>query len=290
MPSRRDISFYSDGLKIAGYLYTPDDWHEGDPPRPGILCLAGYSGMKDVYLLPTVERLAREGWFTVAIDHRGFGISEGKRGRHRPLEQAQDAFDALSFMQTVPEIDPDRIGIFGTSFGGANGIWVAALDERVKVLVTRVAVTNGDRWMRLIRRPWEWRAFKEMIESDARRRVVTGEPTMRPLPEIMLPDPHTAMVLREHLSKGANFVGEYDLESAEACLRYRPEWVVDKISPRPVMFIYSELDNLVPSEEQIACYAQSGEPKKRVRLPGAQHYEAYAFINPEKNEIGTREA
>ena len=36
--------FYSDGLKIAGYLYAPSDWKEGDPLRPGILVWAGYSG------------------------------------------------------------------------------------------------------------------------------------------------------------------------------------------------------------------------------------------------------
>lgn len=290
MPTRTDISFYSEGLKIAGYLYTPDGWKPEDPPRPGILCLAGYTGMKDVYLLPTVERLAREGWFCLTIDHRGFGKSEGERGRHRPLEQAQDAYDALTYMETIEGIDPERLGIFGTSFGGANGIWVAAHDERVRCLVTRVAVTHGERWMRLMRRPWEFRAFKEMVEADARQRVQTGQGTMKPITEIMPPDPHTAMVFREYVSKGTNFVPEYDLESAEACMRYRPEWVVHHISPRPVMFIYSEYDALVPNEEQLSCYAKCGEPKKLVMLPKAQHYEAYEFINPEKNEIGTREA
>lgn len=55
-------------------------------------------------------------------------------------------------MQTIPGIDPNWLGIYGTSFGGANGMWVTAHDERVKCLVTNVAMTHGERWVRLIRR------------------------------------------------------------------------------------------------------------------------------------------
>ena len=38
-----DVTFYSDGDKIAGYLFAPEGWKAGDPARPGILVLAGYS-------------------------------------------------------------------------------------------------------------------------------------------------------------------------------------------------------------------------------------------------------
>jgi hypothetical protein len=53
---------------------------------------------------------------------------------------------------------------------------VTAHDERVKCLVTSAAVTDGERWLRLIRRPWEWLAFRERVM--ARRRVHTGEATV----------------------------------------------------------------------------------------------------------------
>ena len=46
----------------------------------------------------------------------------------------------------------------------------------------------------------------------------------------------------------------------------------------------------MPTEEQFGCYAALGEPKKLVKLPGAQHYESYYFCNPEMHEIGMAEA
>ncbi len=285
-----EVSYFSERLKIAAYLYKPKGWKAGDPPGPAVISLHGYSGMKDVYGLDVPRRLAEEGYFVLAPDHRGFGASEGERGRQRPLEQAQDTYDAISFMETIDGIDPERIGIYGTSFGGANAIWVAAFDERVKVVVTSVGVFEGERWMRSVRRPHEWATFKESVHEAARNRVRTGEKTEVPLTEIMLCDPHTESVIKGHHRKDPRYVAEYDLESAEACWRYKPEWVAGRIAPRPVMIVYSENDMLVPVEQQLACYEACGDPKKLVKLPGAQHYESYYFVRPDLHEIGMKEA
>lgn len=285
-----EIFYYSDGLRIASHLYRPKDWREGDPPRPAIICLHGYSGMKEVYGMDVPRRLWEEGYFILAPDHRGFGKSEGARGRQRPLEQAQDTYDAISYMETVEGVDPERIGIFGTSFGGANAIWVAAFDERVKVVVSSVGVHEGERWMRSVRRPHEWAAFRARVMEAARKRVATGEPTTMPLPEIMLCDPHTLEVIQAHHQKHGDYVKDYDLQSAEACWRYKPEWVASRIAPRPVLFIYAENDFLVPVDQQIRCYEACGEPRKIVKLPGAQHYESYYFCSPERHEVGMVEA
>ena len=119
-----EVTFYSDGHKVAGYLHTPADWKAGDPPRPGILVLAGYSGNTQADCTHMMKRLCAEGWFVFGFDYQGFGKSEGKRQRHRALEQAQNCYDAISYMQGVPGIDAERIGLYGTSFGGANGVWV----------------------------------------------------------------------------------------------------------------------------------------------------------------------
>lgn len=284
--SSSEIFFYSDGLRIAGYLHAPDDWQPGHLRRPGILMLAGYGGNPHFDCIHLMKRLCAAGWFVFTFDYRGFGKSEGQRGRHRPLGQAQDAYDALTYMQTVPGIDPERLGIFGTSFGGAHGIWVTAHDERVKCLVTSAAVTHGERWLRIIRRPWEWIEFKARVAEDARRRVRTGEPTIVQRGEIMIRDPDAIRQRESQLPQGSALPSEdVDLESAEAAFRYRPEWVVDKIAPRPVLILYAERDTLVPTEEQLSCFAKCGEPKKLVKLPRAGHYDTYEFRNPEVSNI-----
>lgn len=285
-----EVTFYSDSLKIAGYLYTPADWKPGDPVRPGVLVLAGYSGNTQADCTHMMKRLCAEGWFVFGFDYQGFGKSEGKRNRHRALEQAQNCYDAISYMQGVPGIDPQRIGLYGTSFGGANGVWVTAFDERVKVLVTSVGVMNGETWMKSIRRPWEWLEFKKGIVTDAQRRVREGTPKIVFHGDIMLRDPDSARQREMHKEQGHAFQSEErDIESAEATMRYRPDWVVDKISPRPALFIYAEFDNLVPPEQQLHCFEKCGEPKKLVKLPKAGHYDSYEFRNAEMSKITYRE-
>lgn len=285
-----EVEFYSNDNKTAAYLYRPKDWKPGDPARPAISVLHGYTGMKDVYGMDVPQWLWENGYFVLSHDYPGFGVSEGERGRHRPLEQAQSVYDAITYLQTVDGVDPDRIGYYGSSYGGAHAIWCAAFDERVKVVVSAVMVADGERWMRSVRRPHEWEEFKAKVEEAERKRVLTGEKTHIPLPEIMLTDPHTQMVIDQFHSKSGRYNPEYDLESAMANMRYKPEWVAHRISPRPVLMVYAENDNLVPPEEQLSCYEALGEPKKLVKLPGIQHYESYQFCNAEAHAIQKAEA
>jgi len=66
------------------------------------------------------------------------------------------------------------------------------------------------------------------------------------------------------------------LEYVDDTLGFNPEWVVDKIAPRPILFITTDNDRLVPPEESEHLYARAGEPKKLVVLQGYGHYEVYA--------------
>jgi pimeloyl-ACP methyl ester carboxylesterase len=275
------LYFHSDGLRISGYLMSPAAGPDTTVARPAILMLSGYGGNPHFDCIDLMRRLVADGWPVFTFDYRGHGGSEGVRGRHRPLEQAQDAFDAVSFMQTLPGIDPERIGVFGTSFGGAHALWVAAHDERVRCVVASAAVTHGERWLQLLRRPWEWLEFRDRVMSDARRRVVDGKPHVVQRGDIMLRDPDALRQRAAQFPAGQPLPPEdIDLESAEACMRYRPEWVVDRIAPRPVLMITAARDALVPPEEQLACYERLREPKRLVTLPKAGHYDTYEFRNP----------
>lgn len=284
-----NITYFSDGLKIAAHLYRPDDWRPGDPPRPAVVCVTGYSGRKNLATIDMPIHLSKAGFFTLAPDYRGYGVSEGVRGRHRPLEQAQDTYDGITYLQTVEGVDPERIGLYGTSFGGAHAIWAAAFDERVKATVSAVGVHDGERWLKTLRRPYEWLAFKSRVQEAARRRVTANERETIIRHDIYSDDPDNPkppMTLEEH---GSEEVLDLDLESVEACFRYRPEWVAGKISPRPVLFIYGEEDVMVPPSEAHACYAACGEPKKLVMLPRGRHNDVYQVNNPDLFDMALKE-
>ena len=287
---RDEVTYYSDGLKIAADCYTPADWRPGDPARPGIVTLSGCNGITDVHGMDVPRRLWQEGYFVLTIDDRGFGKSEGARRRQRPLQQAQDTHDALTFLEAVNSVAADRLGIYGARFGGANAIGVAAFDERVKVVVSSVMVADGERSMRTSRRPHECASFREHVPEAAGRRVRTGEPTSVPLTDVMVTDPHTQSVLEQLHQQSDLYVPEFDLESAEACWRDKPEWVAGRVAPRAAMIIDAENDMLAPVQEQLECVAALGETKTLVLLPNAQHCESYHITNPEIHAIGLCEA
>lgn len=276
--TKEDVTYYSEGMKLAAHLYRPADWKESDPPRPAVLCLTGYTGRKNVATIDIPRRMAREGFIALAPDYHGYGESEGVRGRHRPLEQAQDSYDSVTYLQTVAGVDPERIGVYGTSFGGANAIWVAAFDTRIKAVVSAVGVTNGEKWLEAVRSPEGWQKFRQQVEDEARHRVLTGESSTIFRYDVYPPDPGAAekpiMNTAEH---GAEDVTHIDMASVEACFRYKPDWVVDRISPRPVLFIVAEDDTIAPPELSAAIYKRCGEPKKLISLPKARHNHVYEF-------------
>jgi uncharacterized protein len=275
---KEDVTYVSDGLRIAAHLYRPATMRDGDPPRPAVVCLTGYSGRKNVATIDVPKHLARAGFLAIAPDYRGYGESEGVRGRHRPLEQAENAHDAITYLETVAGVDPERIGIYGTSFGGAVAVWVAAFDDRVKAVVSAVGVHDGERWLKLARAPNDWFKFRDRVRAEARKRVVTGETTMIHRYDIYPNDPEIIekpiMTKAEH---GADDVLEVDMASVDACFRFKPDWVVERIAPRPVLFFVADHDIMVPPDEVILTYEKCGEPKKLVTLKGARHNHVYEF-------------
>ncbi len=228
-----DVTYYSNGLKITAHLYRPADWSAGNAPLPAVVCLTGYTGRKNVATIDIPRRLAREGFVAIAPDYQGYGEAEGVRGRHWPLEQAQNTYDVVTYLETVDGVDANCIGVYGSSFGAANAVWAAAFDPRLKVVVFAVGVLDGERWLRSVRSAYDWFAFRDRIRAEARHRVVTGEKEMIYRYDIYPSDPGAVekptMDIEEH---GAEDVTHVDIESVEACLRYKPDWVVDCISPR----------------------------------------------------------
>lgn len=289
MAKVKKVVFYSDGLALSGLLYEPDDLKPGER-RPTVICCHGYTGMKDVYLLPVPERLAANGYVAFAFDHRGFGGSQGTRARLIPPEQVEDIRNAVTFVSTLACVDPDRIGLYGTSFGGGNVVSAAATDDRVRCVVSVVPVGDGERWLKSLHSYWNWLKFLDRLAADRKQRVLTGKSERVDVTELMPGDPHSRAVIMEKVKAAEKYTEGYPLENADATLKYKPESVVHCISPRPILFIHSERDGLVPIDESRSMFAKAGEPKRLVTIPNADHYDVYRFVNVDVFELVMRES
>ena len=92
---------------------------------------------------------------------------------------------------------------------------------------------------------------------------------------ILLPDRQSAELAAAARRQNPAAVNTIPLEYIDDTLGFNPEWVVDKIAPRPILFITTDNDRLVPPAESEHLYARAGEPKKLVVLQGYGHYEVY---------------
>lgn len=271
---KEPVTFYSEGRRLVGDIYSPDGLTPGKR-RAGIVLCHGYTGVKDIYLPDNARVLNDAGYVAMVFDYKGWGDSEGARSRLAPYSRVADVQAALTFLGTRPDVDPARLGIYGTSYGGATVVWVAAIDERVKCTVSVVGIGHGARWMRSVRRPDEWHDLLARSAQDRTKRALDGTSELVPREEILLPDRQSAELAAAARRNNPAAVGSIPLEYVDDTVQFHPEWVVDKIAPRPILFITTDDDRLVPPEESRALYARAGEPKKLVVLEGFGHYEVY---------------
>ena len=268
------VTFYSEGVKLDGDVYVPDDVRPREK-RAGIVLCHVYTGVKDIYLPDNARALNKAGYVAMVFDYKGWGASDGPRTRLAPYSRVADVQAALTFLGTLPQVDPQRLGIYGTSYGGATVVWVGAVDPRVRCVVSVVGIGNGRRWMRSVRRPDEFHDLLARARQDRARRAVEGKSEFVAREEILLPDRQSAELGAAARRNNPNAVSAIPLEYVDDTLEFNPEWVVDKIAPRPLLFITTDDDRLVPPEESIEMYTRAGEPKKLVVLKGYGHYEVY---------------
>jgi uncharacterized protein len=145
-PSRQDVTFDSHGTKcVAWYYPSPASSSQSQGQRvPAIVLGHGLGAVKEMGLDRYSEVFQSLGYATLAFDYRHFGGSEGlPRQLLDPWKQRQDWHAALAYIRSRPEIDADRIGIFGSSFGGGHVLEVAKADPQVKAVISQCPFTHG---------------------------------------------------------------------------------------------------------------------------------------------------
>ena len=91
--------------------------------------------MKDQVVGNYAARLADEGFVTLAFDHRNFGDSEGEPRQHEDAAgKLADLRDAVGYLASRPEVDPDRVAVVGVCLGGGYAVRAGAFDPRVRAI------------------------------------------------------------------------------------------------------------------------------------------------------------
>ena len=275
---RKDITFSSKGLRCSGWLYVPDGLKLGHK-APAIVMANGLTGVKE-FLTQTPERFVAAGFVALVFDYRFFGDSEGEpRSQVFPLEMAEDCRNAITWVSQQPEVDPRRIGIWGTSYGGPLVIWVGTFDKRVKAVVAQVPGIMSPSIRRAMN-PERWDRLGELLLRDRIERYKTGVVNHMKLvaPEgepCYLPGKEAYDEYMAFKEKAPNWRNQITLESLEKMREFDAISSVELMSPTALLLVVAEKERLAtPIDVNRATYEKVRPPKDMIVLP-VGHFEMY---------------
>jgi alpha-beta hydrolase superfamily lysophospholipase len=264
---REKLTFLSDGLKLSGVLHVPDQ-RQRDQRLPAFLVLHGFVGSKDDSHAELQATMLEEmGYAALRFDMRCCGESEGVRGQVRCLDQVADTRNALTFLAARPEIDSQRIGVIGHSFGAAVAIYAAGVDERIACAISSCGWGHGERKFRGQHpTPEAWARFTGLLEEGRRKKRETGESLwISRFDAVPIPE-----ALRRHLSPKA--LMEIPVETAQSMYDFRAEDVVGNIAPRPLLLLHTANDSITPAEQSLRLFEKAGMPTELMLLTGTSHF------------------
>ncbi len=258
------VSFDSAGLKLSGVLHLPD---KRGKKVAAVCVLHGFGSNKDSSTgIATAKLFEGLGYAALRFDMRGCGESEGARGKVICLEQVDDTKAAVSFLQTRAEIDPQRIGVMGHSFGAAVAVYSAGVDPRIAACISSGGWGDGPKKFRKQHEsPEAWAKFSAMLE-EGRRRMKRGEPMMVPRFDIVPIPPH----LRGNLSKGSFY--EFPFEVVESMYNFVANDVVGRIAPRPLLLMHPANDSVTPTEQSVDLFLRAGQPAELHLVAEVDHF------------------
>lgn len=251
-----NVTFKSDGLDISGFLSLPAGAVKGKR-YPAIMVLHGFGSNKtsDNVKVPC-QMLNDWGYATLGFDMRGCGESEGTRANLICLEQVADTRNAVTFLQSRPEIDPKRIGVLGSSFGGAVAVYAGGVDDRIGAIISSGGWGNGEiKFRGQHPTPEAWAKFTKMLADGKAHREKTGKSLMVGRYDIV-PIP---AALRHNLAEKSH--EQFTAETAQSMFDFTADDVVAKIAPRPLLLLHSSVDSVTPTEQSLRMFNLAGQPK-----------------------------
>lgn len=256
---RRRISFTTEpGDRALGYLLVPN----GAKRLPAVLCChqtnkaggaepVGLAGPDYVYY---AKELAERGYVTLAIDYPNFGeykFDPYTRGyASATMKGIVNHRRAIDLLQSLNEVDPERIGVVGHSLGGHNSLFVAAFDERIKCIVSSCGFCSFPKYYGGDLTGWSHNGYMPRIRERYQR-----DPKQMPFDftEVI-----AALAPRPFLAVAPLHDANFDVDGVKDCIA----------AARPVYELYGDADRLA------AAY-----PDAEHSFPQAEREQAYAWFD-----------
>jgi uncharacterized protein len=265
-----DVEFLSEGVTLRGWFLLPP----GPRPHPAIAMAPGFAAVRHGFLgHPYHEVFAKRGLAVLLFDNANCGDSNGEpRQELDPIVQQRGYRDALTYLALDERIDPDRLGIWGTSYSGGHVLAVAAADRRVKCVVSQAMTISGRANLRRRLTP---AAYSELRQSWYEDRLLRARGLPPPTVTAFGEDSESvAFANKRPAEHRQNWRNEVTLRSWEYYAEYDPVDAIDRICPTPLLMIVALKDEMTPAEDALAAYNRALQPKELLIIPGG-HYAVY---------------
>jgi dienelactone hydrolase len=269
--ARSDVTFESAGERCAAWLYRPEH------TSACVVLAHGWTGLREQRLDAYAERFAGAGLAALVFDYRHFGASEGEPRSLLDIGlQLADWRAAVAFARRLEDIDPPRIGLWGTSFSGGHVVEIAAHDPRIAAVVAQVPFMDG---LANLLRLGPMHALRLTVEGvrDQVGALLGRPPHM--LASVGRPG-STAVMNSPDAEPGFRALNPPDLArpneaAARITLRvgsYRPARAVAQVRC-PILFVLADDDVVTPPD--LAAEAAARAPRAEVlHYPGG-HFDPY---------------
>lgn len=275
-------------MNVVGNLFTPKTLNQ-NAKNPAIVVGHPMGAVKEQSSNLYAQKLAEQGFVTLAIDLSFWGESEGKPGHLvSPEIYADDFSAAVDYLSTQPYVDPEKIGVLGICGSGSFAISAAKIDPRMKAIATVSMYDMGSAFRNGLNHsqtPEQRLAFiKSAIEQrfaefkGAEKAYIPG--TVNKL------DDSTPAIQREFFDFYRTERGGYTpqgekedlttkplLSSIGKFMNFYPFNDIETISPRPMLFITG--DQAHSKEFSEDAWKRAAQPKELYVVPGAGHVDLY---------------
>lgn len=273
---RHEVRFPSGTDTCAAWLYPAET-----AGRPVVVMAHGLGAVKALRLDAFAERFQAAGYACLVFDYRHFGESSGEPRELLSIRrQREDWRAAVAFARTLPDIDPTRVVLWGTSFAGGHVIATAAEDEHLAAAVVQCPFTDGLASALRISPAASARLTVAAIKDTATRLLgrspVRVKVAARP-GEIGLMDAHDVIdgVLRLLEASGIreeDFANDVPARVALEIPFARPGRKAKDIAA-PILFCVCDEDTVAPARPTLRYAAQA--PRGEVKRYPVGHFDIY---------------